>query len=107
MNISIAGLDKADVLAALYNATHTQGMGYLHYDPKLMTKEKAQIILDGRMAERLSLYFDYLKGRVMKVDLSGDTLAPGLYDRDNYDGAVQAVISALRLKVSQDKNIEV
>lgn len=28
--ISIEGLDKAAVLAALYNASHPQGLGFVH-----------------------------------------------------------------------------
>ena len=40
-------------------------------------------------------YFDYLKGRVMKVDLSGNELDPYLYDRDNGEGAAERVVSGL------------
>ncbi|GAG30986.1 unnamed protein product, partial [marine sediment metagenome] len=32
-------------------------------------------------------YFDYLKGRVMKINLSSDELRTALYDRDNGEGA--------------------
>lgn len=41
-------------------------------------------------AERI--YFDYLQGRVMKVDLAGDELDPRLYDRDNGEGAARRAI---------------
>ncbi len=41
-------------------------------------------------------YFDYVKGRVMKVHISGDELYPGLYDRDNGEGAAAAAIDAIR-----------
>lgn len=88
--IDLTGLDKAVVLAALYNASRPQGMGFLHYDPTPMTTEEAHNLLEG------STYFDYLKGRVMKIDLSGNTLAPGLYDRDNGDGAAVRAIASLR-----------
>jgi hypothetical protein len=30
MTISIRGIDKAEVLAALYNASRQQGMGFMH-----------------------------------------------------------------------------
>ena len=43
-----------------------------------------------------SEYFDYVDGRVMKVDLSGDELHTGLYNRDNGIGAAEAVIDTLR-----------
>lgn len=80
--IDITGMDKAEVLAKLYNAARAQGMGLLHYDPQPMTADEAQKILDAGHK-----YFDYLKGRVMKVRLGGDTLDPRLYDRDNGKGA--------------------
>jgi len=74
----------------LYNASHPLGMGFLHYDPKPMSVDEARELL------KRQTYFDYLKGRVMKVDLSGDTLETWLYDRDNGQGAAAEVINSLR-----------
>ena len=90
MMISLSGLDKAAVLAALYNASRVQGMGFLHYTPETMTREEAETLLE-QFTD-----FDYLHGRVMKIDLSEDTLDPCLYDRDNGEGAAQGVIESLR-----------
>lgn len=89
--ISMEGLDKAAVLAALYNASKPLGMGFLHYDPIPMTTEQARELFSEDHA-----YFDYLKGRVMKVDLGGNELDPYLYDRDNGDGAAAKAIAALQ-----------
>jgi hypothetical protein len=88
--IDIKELNKADVLAVLYNASKPQGMGFMHYDPTPMTREQAQELLDAGYT-----YFDYLRGRVMKIDLSGDQLNPLGYDMDNGQGAAQRAISAL------------
>ena len=89
--ISLEGLDKAEVLAALYNASKPLGMGFMHYDSSQMTKEEAQECI-----EKFGPYFDYLKGRVMKIDLSSDDLQVGLYDRDNGQGAAKRVVDLLR-----------
>jgi hypothetical protein len=94
-NIPISDLDKAEVLAALYNNSKVQGLGLLQAKPGAMTVEEARELLQH------TTYFDYLHGKVMKVDLSKDTLNPGLYDRDNGPGAAQAVIQQLRNKGSQ------
>ena len=104
--IDLRGLDKAAVLAALYNASKPQGLGFLHYDPALMTVEEAQSILDEKQARLKEInsmggnwdeiYFDYLKGRVMKIDLLGDDLRFQLYDRDNGEGAAQRAINGIR-----------
>jgi hypothetical protein len=99
--ISLAGLDKAAVLAALYNAAKPQGMGFLQYDPAPMQIEEATALL------RVSTYFDYLKGRVMKVDLSRDELDPRLYDRDNGSGAAERAIEAMKRSGPTAPEIEV
>ncbi len=91
--VSIDGLDKGDVLAALYDASHPQGLGIIHFDPAPMTREQAREIIERFAGE---LYFDYVGGRVLKVDLQGDEFDPWGYDRDNGKGSAAAVIAALR-----------
>ena len=91
--IDLRNKDKAEVLAALYNASQPLGMGFLKADSNKMTTEEARELLsDG------SGYFDYLNGRVMKIDLSGEELDPWLYDRDNGQGAAEAAIKGAEAK---------
>jgi hypothetical protein len=92
--VNIAGLNKAEVLAALYNASRPQGMGFLHYDPKPMTMEEAEELIEHCGPDRLS--FDYLKGRVMKINLSEDEVNTFYYNRDNGENAAENVIEILR-----------
>jgi hypothetical protein len=91
MSINIQGIDKAAVLAALYNAPHTQGMGVLSYTPQDMTIEEARELIKSQTVKlgdgKEVIYFDYVKGRVMKVRLDGDEFNESLYDRDNGNGA--------------------
>ena len=89
MKIDISKKDKAEVLQALYNASHPLGLGFLQFDPTPMTKEEAIELLNQ------TTYFDYLKGRVMKVDLSGEELETRLYDRDNGEGAAARALSTI------------
>lgn len=93
--MDIKGLDKAEVLAALYNGSRQQGMGFLHSRGSHgMTVEQAREEL------KETSYFDYLHGRVMKIALDGDELETRLYDRDNGQGAAEKIIAALRAKQS-------
>lgn len=85
--IDLSNKDKADVLAKLYNASRPQGLGFLQADDNDMTTEEARELLDSGQT-----YFDYLRGRVMKVNLRGDKLDPRRYDRDNGQGAAAAAI---------------
>jgi hypothetical protein len=89
--MKITGLNHAEVLAALYNSARVQGMGFLQADNKKMTTNEAQAILD----ESSDKYFDYLKGRVVKIKIAGDEIDTRLYNRDNGDGAAERIISKL------------
>lgn len=88
--IDISKLDKAAVLAALYNRAKPQGWGYLDYQPGDMTIEQAR----EHLAKTTS--FDYIQGRVLKINLGKAELDPWGYDRDNGQGAAQRAIDALR-----------
>lgn len=109
--VNIEGLDKADVLAALYNASNPTGMGFLQAGsaPLDMDRAHAEKLLKPRSdangdypARAVSpedrLYFGYLYGRPLKVDLSSVVeFDPQWFDRDNGgDGAAQRVINHLR-----------
>lgn len=89
MKINIEKKNKAEILAALYNASKPQGLGFLHFDPTPMSTMEAEELLKGQT------YFDYLKGRVMKINLEGNELDTWGYDRDNGEGAAQKIIDAL------------
>jgi hypothetical protein len=86
--MDIKGISKAKILAALYNASQPLGLGFLQAKPGDMTEQEAQVLLDAGQT-----YFDYLHGRVMKIDLSGDELHTALYDRDNGRGAAEDAIT--------------
>jgi hypothetical protein len=88
--IDISKMDKAEVLAALYNASKQQGRGFFHaWGQKPLRREEAEELLTE------DTYFDYLHGRVMKVELKGDSFDPRLYDRDNGSGAAARALAGL------------
>lgn len=90
--MNIKGLSKPAVLAALFNASRQQGLGFLdRRGAEPMSEADAEIVI-----KEQGLYFDYLRGRVMKVDISGDVLEPRLYDRDNGEGAAERALASLR-----------
>jgi hypothetical protein len=96
--VSIKGLDKADVLAALYNSSRpVGGLGFLEYDPAPMTRHQAWELL----SKKSTLLFD-LKGRELGFDLSGDEIDSKYYNSINGENAVQEVIEIL--KESHDNN---
>lgn len=88
--MNITGLNKAAVLAALYNAAQPQGMGFMQYDPTPMTEAQAEVIL------KQQAHFDYLKGRIMKLSFNTDELDTRWYNRDNGNGAAERVVDILR-----------
>lgn len=88
--INIKGKDKAKVLKALYDNSCVQGLGFLKA-VDTFTEDNARELL------KTQKYFDYLHGRVMKVDLSSDEeFEERLYDRDNGMGAAQRAIDSIK-----------
>lgn len=108
--VNIQGLNKADVLAALYNHTRPVGMGFLQAanGPNVMDRAYAEHLLangqdatgdyPASFSRRRDVYFDYVHGRCLKVDLSSDTeFNPWGFDRDNGgDGTAQKIVDRLR-----------
>ena len=92
--INIYGIDKAELLVELYNHSHQQGMGMLQ-PARSLTVEDARKLLE--QTQR----FDYINGKVMKVDLSGNNFDEFLYDRDNGEGAAKEVIDKIKREMDE------
>ena len=79
-------LTKAEVLCALYNSAKQQGLG-------LFQRSESMTIAQAEKLIGQTTNFDYLNGRVLKVDLSGDKgFDEWLYDRDNGKGSAQRAL---------------
>ncbi|KTD56221.1 hypothetical protein [Legionella shakespearei] len=92
MKIDIKGIDKATLVAELFNNSKPLGLVFFAAKSNTkMTAENAQKYLD-----KGQTYFDYLEGRVMKIDVSGDEMDPWGYDRDNGQGSANNVVEAIR-----------
>ena len=85
--IDITGIDKADVLAALFNAATPQPG-----DEYVMPPAKARILIDGH--PRKSLVFGEMNGRMLMVDLVDD-FDPTAYDAEQGEGAAAAAIDGI------------
>ena len=97
--VDISGLDKAAVLATLFNASAPGGMGFIQarFGPSIMTVEDAQQVINAGGTNRGKLSFDYLFGRPLKFDLIGDEFDPWGFDRDNGGtGTASRLIEDLR-----------
>lgn len=81
-------LTPAEVLRRLYNAARSPGNGIFHRDSADMTAEDAQAVID-----QYGTYYDWLQGRVMKIDVAQRPLDAFLYDRDNGTGAAARALA--------------
>jgi hypothetical protein len=96
--IDISNIDKATLLAALFNNSKPLGLGFFAPNHNIeMTKEQAKTYIDAGQT-----YFDYLNGRVMKVNIAGDTLDSWGYDRNNGNNAAKNVVDGIRANLTHE-----
>ena len=90
--INISGLNKIEILKALFDVAMPRGMGILHYNPnqQLTTQEAMNILAYG--------YADYVHGRAMKIriDPSLDMLNIANFETYNGNRVARSVIEKLR-----------
>lgn len=103
--VNIKGLDKAEVLYALWRHSHVQGLSFMGLSPEGFTLQKAHELIKERQEKNARLYFDYVEGHVIKCDLSGDSFDEFLYDRDCGPGAAENAINELRAFTTTKENI--
>lgn len=98
--IDVSDIPKAELLAELYNRSRVQGMGVLAQVPGNMTVQQAETLLGGKE----SAYFDYVHGRILKVEINGRVLDPMLYDRDLGKGAAWEAVKAVRGRLKEQSD---
>lgn len=84
--------DRAKALMGLYNRTMIvapMAMVTGVYTVGSMTLDEAENVIRDRKGD---LYFDYLFGRLLKVDLRTEEVDFRLYDRDNGEGAGELAV---------------
>lgn len=80
MIVSIKGLEKGDVLLALWKRSKCQGLSY--YDLPWGPSPLCHFEIKRRQKLGIPLYFDYYAGKIIKCDITGDEFDSTLYDRD-------------------------
>jgi hypothetical protein len=98
--VDIQGLDKAAVLAALFNASSCTGSRFKQTGngPEIMSIDDARAFIQ-QQANVYSSGLEFLEvfGRPIMVNLSNDNFVPWLYDRENGEaGLAEQVVSQLR-----------
>jgi hypothetical protein len=110
--VDISGIDKGVLLAELFNrSAGPMGLGLLQASagPDAMTHDQGRELIAKAQAGQSEadharmfgldqgLYFDYLYGRPLKVNLDDDQVDPWGYDRDNGGpGTFASIVAALR-----------
>lgn len=93
--IDIKDLDKVSVLKCLYDMARCDipntSISLVPIIP-LLDYNEAVVIINSSY----SMYFDYIKGRCLKVDLSSDLFDERLYDRDNGVGMAARAVNMVK-----------
>jgi len=103
--IDISDKDKAEVLAALYNASTPIGNGFYQYNPMPWTKEIAELYFNeyGNPDEDGTIYFGWILGRPIKCTFIDNLVYVNAYNYVNEFGLAQKAISTCKNK-SLEKN---
>lgn len=89
--VNIAGLDKVEVLRALWTKS-----GSSEVSQRVKSQWGAPSVFDWNAAcAEVQSYVDYFQGRVIKCNLKGDSFDPAMFDRDNGAGAAAAAVATL------------
>lgn len=92
-HVDISGLDKAEVLLALFQASRQLGSGSVWIDRTDLTLEEARNVL------KKSYFVDYLYGRHIKIDFTESHIYVAKYDKYAPEGVtVASVVEKLRSK---------
>lgn len=94
--VDITGLDKAEVLKALYTHSHPQGLSFIGLPSHPLTMKDYKKAITENTSSSGKIYFDYWMGHVLKVRIDQDFFDPASYDRDCGYGAAQNAIDELR-----------
>lgn len=93
-SISILGLNKADVIAILFNNARVAQRD--KSDEKEMDEEEAEEVVKKQTFDNGLIMIDFAYGRILKITIQEDKIDPFLYDRDNGQNAVENLIKRLR-----------
>ncbi len=112
--VDTTGLEREPLLAALYNAAAPRGLGFTHYDPRPMDATWAHRVINERGNDllhvmhklnphtfpvprpRVTLAFDYVYGRPLKVMPVNPRVDVTRYNEIHAEGLAQTVIGILR-----------
>ena len=94
--LDIKGIEKSILLHQLWRFSQAQGMSFLNIPKEPVNKETFEKTIKERESKGENLYFDYLMGKVIKCDITGDEFSPYLYDRDNGKGKADLVVKFIR-----------
>jgi hypothetical protein len=88
-SINIAGIDKVELLRALWEGSSpARFFAMSGFPAPSFDNESAK--------EAVEKYIDYYDGRCIKSDISGDKVDPWLYNRDAGEGKFEKIVEKLK-----------
>lgn len=101
MSVDIRGIDKVDLLRALWKRSRWGGV-YCFMDMSRKCYDEMcggwppHVFNEEGAATAVTQYIDRYSNRTVKVDISGDTVDTREFDQQWGDGAAAAVVSTFR-----------
>lgn len=93
-DINISDLPKKELFQALFERASSITRGFDYYNP-------SQKLSEEEIQYYIKYYTEFVTGRKMRIDVSGNTVNTELYNMDNGANTAEKVIQRLRLKLTQ------
>ena len=96
--MDIRGLDKAEILMTLCNGAQERSIGEAITSGEHLSFSEAQGLID-----KGEVYFERLNNKLLRIDISGDTMSTSLYNDTNGEYLAEQLLSVLEVKT--DPNV--
>lgn len=95
--IDVSDINPATLLAALFNGANQRSIGELPYDrTETMDFGTAQAILGKTTFRDTGEYFHSIRGRYLRINITGHFIDPTTYDQRYGVGSLQNVVDVIR-----------
>lgn len=95
--IDVSDINPGRLLAELFNNAQQDSQAETEYKvAETMGKARTQLMLDKTNFSDRGAFFETIRGRTLRINITGHKINPFRYDQLHGQGSVQAIVDAIR-----------